>query len=100
MLYLDIWRLPEIEKCRQELYPHVTAAQAALRYTDFGGTIRLVLAKVDYTFAQLKAEVGAESVAALINMDLLGFRDKKISHSLAHIHVSIHEHTVEGRRVE
>lgn len=84
---MNVWSLSEIEECRQGLYAHVSAEQAAGRYCEFGGAVRSVLAKQERTFAQLRAEVGAENTSALISVQDLGSRSK-FSHTLAHFHVS------------
>ena len=45
ILYMNPWSWAEMEQCRSQLYTHVGHESAAKRFSDFGGAVRLVLAK-------------------------------------------------------
>ena len=84
---MDIWSLNEMEECRTVLYKGVGSLEVALRYAEFGGVIRQVLAKPESSFAELERNLGAQTSEKLLSMESLGRREK-VSHSFAHIRVS------------
>ena len=86
---MDVWSLPEIQECRAELHSDMTADEATARFISFGGSVRLVLADRNYTFAKLEQRVSPEHAEPLMHLRLAGLGDD-ISHKLVHIRVRQH----------
>ena len=84
---LDIWSWRELLACQARLYPSMSSADLVHRYTCFGGSVRYVLVKSEYSFENdLVPRVSFAKVEPLLRLDLACL-DDDISHMLMHIRV-------------
>lgn len=86
-LWLPVWSLEEMERCRAELYDWVDRDTMRDRYTHFGGVVRFVLAKPTYPFANLMRKLSRAEADRLIRSGLEDVRSD-VYYSLAHAQVS------------
>jgi hypothetical protein len=90
VLYMDVWSLAELLECVKELGLELKPDEVVSRYIEFGGSVRLVLWSLTYTFKQLEDAFSADDdLLPLLNLQLSGLRSMA-SHLLMHIRVSVH----------
>lgn len=85
-LWLPVWSLEELEKCRAELFKHVTPATMRHRYTQFGGVPRAVLQQLEFTFQELLQKLTKGAAERLLVLDMAEARSD-VRHSLVHAQV-------------
>ena len=88
-IWMDIWSWDEIAACHARLHQALAPSIVIERYTCFGGSVRYVLGKPEYSFEKdLKPLVSSAEVDPLMRLDLAGLNDD-ISHKLVHIRVRL-----------
>ena len=84
---MDIWSWEEIQACHARLYQALDLSTVSERFTCFGGSVRYVLGKPEYSFeGDLRPLVSSAEVDPLMRLDLAGIEDE-IGHKLVHIRV-------------
>ena len=86
---MDIWSWEEIQACHAQLYKQLDISTVSNRFTCFGGSVRFVLGKPEYSFEEdLRPQVSSSELDPLMRLDLAGMTDE-LSHKLVHIRVRI-----------
>lgn len=84
--WMPTWSLEELEKCRAQLFKHVTVPTVEQRYTTFGGVPRFVLERQDFTLKLLLQGLDRDYAYRLMHLDLADARSD-VRHNLAHAQV-------------
>ncbi|GAX79592.1 hypothetical protein CEUSTIGMA_g7033.t1 [Chlamydomonas eustigma] len=88
-LYMPVWSIEEIEKCRTVIYSHLTAGAVADLYEKWGGIPRFVLEKANDVPAQEMLENSIKQCSWVDVMSCVYSPEtaKEVSHKVLHRHV-------------
>eukprot|EP00891_Asterochloris_glomerata_P008663 jgi/Astpho2/8663/fgenesh1_pg.00127_%23_1_t len=66
IIYMPVWSLEELEKCRTAMYPEMAVADVRSRFDHWGGIPRFVLAKLDHADQRLLVQAISSATLPII----------------------------------
>ena len=88
MIYMPVWSLEELEKCRTAMYPEMAVADVRSRFDHWGGIPRFVLAKLDHADQRLLVQaISSATLPIIIQSVGQAFAHPEVSHRILHLHV-------------
>ena len=66
MIYMPVWSLEELEKCRTAMYPEMAVADVRSRFDHWGGVPQFVLAKLDHADQRLLVQAISSATLPII----------------------------------
>lgn len=85
---MEAWSLPELLRCQQLLYPHLSPSTVERRFNSFGGMARYVLAHPEVELSELARSLSCKQALELYDISLFGV-DCSVCHIFAHLQVRV-----------
>ena len=87
-LYMPVWSLEELEKCRIAMYPDMAVAEFRSRFDHWGGIPRFVLAQLSDANQRLLVQaIASATLSDIVACVGHTFAHPDVSHRILHLHV-------------